>query len=411
MRAQDAETGSGAPAAFDPRPWQADTQAARLGRIHLNNAGAALMPAPVIGAVESHLRLEAELGGYEAGDAAAHAIDESYRSIAALVGCEPRNIAIVENATVAFAQSLSAFDFRPGDVILTTRNDYVSNQLMYLSLARRAGVEVVHAEDAPEGGVDPQWVRERLRTAPPRLVALTWVPTNSGLVQPAAAIGAECEEAGVPFVLDACQAIGQIPIDVNALRCDYMAVTARKFLRGPRGIGFLYVSDRALGRGDHPLFVDMRGADWTDPAEFRLADDARRFENWEFAYALVIGMGAAARYAARVGVPEAGAYAAGLAARLREGLAAIPRVRVLDRGPELCAIATAAIEGLDAADVVQRLREQAINTSATFRAWAVFDMDGKRARDALRLSPHYYNTSRDVDTAIAAIEDLVTVGS
>ena len=405
---QDAGEASVAPAAFDPLPWREQTRAARLGRIHLNNAGASLMPDPVLETIGAHLRLEAEMGGYEAADAASPEIDAAYRDVAALVGAGPRNVAIVENATVAVAQALSAFDFAPGDVILTTRNDYISNQLMYLSLARRAGVEVVHAEDAPDGGVDAQSVRELLRTRRPKLVALTWIPTNSGLVQPAAAVGAECEEAGVPYLLDACQAVGQLEIDVATLRCDYLAATARKFLRGPRGIGFLYVSDRALARGDHPLFVDMRGADWTDAAAFRLADDARRFENWEFAYALVRGMGEAARYARRVGVAEGGQHAGGLAARLREALARLPRVRVLDRGPELCAIATATIEGIDATSIVERLREEAINTSATFRAWAVLDMDAKRVRDAVRISPHYYNTVREIDNVTGAIEDMVT---
>ena len=405
---QDAGMESVAPAAFDPLPWREDTRAARLGRIHLNNAGASLMPDPVLEVIGAHLRLEAEMGGYEAADAAASEIEAAYDAVAALVGAGPRNIAVVENATVAVAQALSAFDFAPGDVILTTRNDYISNQLMYLSLGRRAGVEVVHAEEAPDGGVDPQSVRELLRRRRPRLVALTWIPTNSGLIQPAAVVGAECEEAGVPYLLDGCQAVGQLEVDVEALRCDYLAATARKFLRGPRGIGFLCVSDRALERGDHPLLLDMRGAEWTDPAAFRLAEDARRFENWEFAYALLLGMGAAARYARRVGVAAGGSHAAGLAARLREALAALPRVRVLDRGSELCAIATATIEGLDATSVVERLREEAINTSATFRAWAVLDMDGKRARDAVRISPHYYNTAREIDNVAGALEDMVS---
>src|SRR4030095_11623303 len=111
-----------------------------------------------------------------------------------------------------------------------------------------------------------------------------------------AAIGAACAERGVPFVLDACQAIGQIPIDVGALGCDFLAASARKFLRGPRGIGFLYVSDAALARGVEPLFVDIQGVTWTARDAYEAVADARRFENWEFAHALVLGMGAAARY-------------------------------------------------------------------------------------------------------------------
>src|SRR5262249_45824204 len=161
-------------------------------------------------------------------------------------------------------------------------------------------------------------VRALLRNRRVRLVAVTWIPTNSGLIQPVEAIGEIAAEAGVPYLVDACQAVGQIPIDVARLRCDFLSATARKFLRGPRGIGFLYVADRALQRGDAPLYIDMRGASWITADSFELEPDARRFENWEFAWALLLGLGAAARYAAEQGVERCSARSIMLADRLRE---------------------------------------------------------------------------------------------
>lgn len=390
----------------DIERFRADTPAVAHGRIHLNNAGAALMPRPVIAAVRDHLEREVQLGGYEAADAAAARIEEAYRDIADLIGSAPRNVAVVENATVAFSQALSAFELRAGDCIVTSANDYVSNQLMYLSLARRAGVRVVRAADLPEGGVDPDSVRAAITRERPALVALTWVPTNSGLVQPVAEVGRICREADVPFLVDACQAIGQLPVTVAELGCDFLAATARKFLRGPRGVGFLHVSDRMLAAGRAPLYVDMRGARWLSADDYQLVPDARRFENWEFAYALLLGLGEAARYARTAGVAECGRVARELAAHARTRLAGLPGVRVLDRGAELCAIVTAEIAGVAADLVVARLREQAIATSATFREWAVIDMDAKAAASALRLSPHYYNTRREIDIAVFAIEEF-----
>jgi selenocysteine lyase/cysteine desulfurase len=312
----------------------------------------------------------------------------------------------VENATVAFAQALSAFDFERGDVILTTRNDYVSNQLMYLSLAERRGVEVVRAEELTEGGVDPESVRSLIRERRPRVVALTWVPTSSGLVQPAAEVGRLCREAEVPYLVDACQAVGQMPIDAPALHCDFMAATSRKFLRGPRGLGFLYVSDGALAAGLAPLHIDMRAADWVDADRYELRPDARRFENWEFPYALVLGLGEAAWYAGEVGMDVARYRSWKLAATLRESLGGIDGVRVLDRGSELCAIVTAAVDGHDADELVAGLREQGINTSAIDRSSAVLDLDDKQVRSALRLSPHYYNTEEEVAATVAALTAL-----
>jgi selenocysteine lyase/cysteine desulfurase len=373
---------------------------------HLNNAGAALMPQSVFWAISAHLEKEANYGAYESADDAAAEIQAAYAHVAKLVGAQPRNIAIVENATVAFFQALSAFDFQPGDVILTTRNDYISNQLAYLSLAKRRGVQIKRAADLAEGGVDPQSVREILRAGKIRLLAVTWVPTNSGLIQPVEALGAMAQEAGVPYLIDACQAVGQIPIDVARLRCDYLSATGRKFLRGPRGIGFLYVSDRALHRGEFPLHVDMRGAEWKSADEFALLPDARRFENWEFAYALVLGLGEAARYALAVGVEQGGTRARQLASQLRAKLKNVPGCRVLDWGTKLAALVTVDVAGHAPADLVALLRKQKINTSASLRAYAVIDMDQKQASGALRISPHYYNTEEEIAAVVDALAAL-----
>jgi selenocysteine lyase/cysteine desulfurase len=269
-------------------------------------------------------------------------------------------------------------------------------------------VIVRHAPDLPEGGIDPDAVRDLLRRERVRLVHVSWVPTNSGLVQEVAAVGAVCEAAGVPYLVDACQAIGQIPIDVSRLQCDYLSVTAHKFLRGPRGIGFLYVSDRALARGDYPLFVDMRGARWVETDRFALVDSAQRFEDWEFPYAFVLGLGAAARYAIAVGVEEGGGRAATLAATLRDRLAAIDGVRVLDRGRRQCAIVTIDVAGRDASWLVGELKARGINTTASLRWYGLIDFGEKGTSSALRLSPHYYNTEAEIDAAVNAVREILS---
>ncbi len=390
--------------------WRADTPGcSRL--IHLNNAGAALVPRAVHESVRAHLDLEQEIGGYEAAESEALAIQASYQAVGAVVGAEARSIAMVQNSTVAFAQAMSAFDLGPGDVILTSRSDYASNQIMYLSLARRRGIEVVRAPDAPEGGIDPDAVRKLVARRRPTLVALTWIPTNSGLVQPVEAVGQVCREREVPYLIDACQAVGQVPVQVERLECDFLAATARKFLRGPRGIGFLYVGPRMLASGAHPLLVDMHGATWTEADDFVLTPDARRFEYWEFPHALVLGLGTAARYALQVGVEVARDRARDLAAYVRERLADVPGVRVLDRGPELCAIATAAIEGRNAREVKLALRSRGINVSSPEREDAVIDMDEKGAASALRISPHYYNTREEIDLFVEALEQVLAESS
>src|ERR1700738_689994 len=397
---------------MDPlvKQWRDDTPGCAK-QIHFNNASSGLMPRAVLDAIVGDLNREANFGGYESADDAEGAVAEAYANVAKVLGTDARNIAVVENSTVAFFQALSAFDFKPGDVIVTTRNDYISNQLAYLSLGQRHGVEVRRAADLASGGADPQSAKELLRDPRVRLLAVTWVPTNSGLMQPVEALGEIAESAVVPYLVDGCQAVGQIPVDVAKLRCDFFSGTARKFLRGPRGIGFLYVSDRALQRGDFPLYIDMRGADWASADSFAPVPDARRFENWEFAYSLVLGLGEAARYALGVGVHDGGHRARELAATLRSKLSALSGIRVLDRGSELAAIVTIEVAGWDATELSKLLRTRGINSSASLPAYAVIDMDEKRAASALRLSPHYYNTEEEIDRVVEQLKSVTLRGS
>ncbi|HEX2722941.1 MAG TPA: aminotransferase class V-fold PLP-dependent enzyme [Gemmatimonadaceae bacterium] len=390
--------------------WRADTPGTGF-RNHLNNAGAALMPRPVITAINDHIRLESEIGGYEAADAQAEAFESGYEHLATLIGCDARNVAVVASATAGFIQALSSFDLGKGDSIITSRNDYTSNQIQYIALRDRFGVEILHAADLPEGGIDAESVKlllESRSSARKRLVAVSWIPTGSGLVQDVEAVGLVCEEAGVPFIVDACQAIGQIPIDVKRLRCDYLSATARKFLRGPRGIGFMFASARALGRGDHPLFVDMRGAEWVTADSYRVVQSARRFEDWEFPYALVLGQARAAKYALEVGIDTAHDRAWMLAAKLRDALAAIPGARILDRGRTRCAIVTVAFDGIAAAGVVKHLNSQRINAVVSLREYSQLDFTDKGVESAVRLSPHYYNTEEEIDTAVACLQAFVS---
>lgn len=375
-------------------------------RVHLNNAGAGLMPRSVLQAAQDHLELESRIGGYEAADERAAAIAATYGVVAELIGARPDNVAFTENSTASFVQALSAVPFAAGDAILTTRNDYISNQIQLLALQRRFGVRVVRAPDCADGGVDVDALADLVRRHRPRLVAVTHVPTNSGLVQDVAAVGAVCREHDVLYIVDACQSIGQLPIDVRALQCDFLSASARKFLRGPRGCGFLFASDRVLQAGLEPLFPDMRGADWIAADRYRVVPGARRFENWEFAWALVLATGEAARYALAIGLDDIRDRVVGLAERLRCGLAALDGVRVLDRGRERCGIVSIAFASRDPAEIGSALRQRGINTTAQVRDWSVIDSDDKRVRATLRLSPHYYNTEDEIDRAVAEVAAL-----
>ncbi|SEG99498.1 Selenocysteine lyase/Cysteine desulfurase [Nonomuraea solani] len=375
--------------------------------VHFNNAGAGLLARPVLRTMLDQLELEANIGGYEAAAAREKEVAGFYTAIAELIGARPENIAFAGSATHAYSKALSAIPFERGDVILTTRNDFISNQIAFISLRDRFGVEVVHAPDHPDGtGVDVEAMAALMRKLRPRLVAVTHVPTNSGLVQPVAEIGAHCREQSLIYLVDACQSVGQYPIDVEAIGCDLLTATCRKFLRGPRGSGFLYVSDRILREGYEPLFIDMYGARWTAPDRYRPVETAARFEEWEFPYATLLGSAAAARYALEVGLEPVAKRTPALGALLRDRLAGVKGVRLLDRGPEPAALVTFAIEGWEPRPFKRAMDDRKINSALSLREFAVFDFGDKDVEWCLRLSPHYYNTEEEVEVVAAAVAEL-----
>ncbi|HEX9957699.1 MAG TPA: aminotransferase class V-fold PLP-dependent enzyme, partial [Fibrella sp.] len=298
--------------------------------IHLNNAGAGLMPTVVSNAVQDYLAHEARYGGYESVAAYGEQLQEIYPQAAQLLNTQPRNIALASSATNAYAQALSAIPFREGDVILTTNDDYISNQFAFLSLQKRMGVRIVRADDYPAGGVIPDQLIELARRLRPVVIAVTHVPTNSGRIQPVDAFGEVAREVGAWYIVDACQSVGQMPVNAEAIGADFLSLTGRKFLRGPRGTGLLYVSDRALDAGLEPLFIDMRGADWTGTDTYQPQASARRFEQWETAPALTLGLTEAIRYANAIGSSAIAQRNAALMKQLHAGLADQPGIRLLD---------------------------------------------------------------------------------
>lgn len=374
-------------------------------RIHFNNCGAGLMPAPVIDALKTHIDLEAHIGGYEAADAADEKVQASYSALARMLNCTPGEIAIVENATRGWDMAFYAFDFKAGDRILTGSAEYVSNYVAFLQVARKTGAVIETIPDDADGAVDVDALRSLIDERV-KLIAITHVPTNGGLVNPAAAIGALAREHGVPFLLDACQSAGQMPLDVEALNVDMLSATSRKFLRGPRGMGFLYVR-KDLIPGLEPPFVDLRAAVWTSPQEYSLVDDARRFENWECNVAAKIAMGTAVEYALDWGLGSIEARVAGLAGALRDGLASFPQVTLRDRGSRHCGIVSFTVADKAPAEVVRDLKARGINLSVSRATSTQLDMHARGLDALVRTGIHYYNSEEEVARFLESLEEVI----
>lgn len=376
---------------------------------HLNYAGSALSPAPVVDAVVAHLQLEAEMGGYEARTQAAPQVDRFYTGAAELLGCAPTEIAFVENATrgwdLAFYGLVATF--QPGDRILISVSEYDSNVIALLQLARQRGVEFSVVPDDDHGQLAVAELERMLEDQRVKLVAITHVPTQGGLVNPAAGVGRACRAAGVPFLLDACQSVGQLRVDVDEIGCDLLSTTGRKFLRGPRGTGLLYVRESMLHRFE-PAFVDSEAATWVALDRYELRPDARRFECFERFFAGQIGLGVAFDYVLELGIDAIEERTMAMGAELRERLGAIPGVTVCDLGERKCGIVTFTVEGVEPDAVKAALAEQKVNVTVSTVSVSRFDLERRGLEAVVRASVHYLTTDEELNRAADLIAKLAS---
>ena len=372
--------------------------------IHFNNCGSALPPTPVLETVINHLKREASIGGYEAADEAQERLNAVYDSTAKLIGSEPDEIAVIENATRAWDMAVYGYKFSPGDRVLLCRAEYVSNVIALLQLKERHQIEIIVIDDDEYGQIDLVHLEQELAKGA-EMVTLTHTPTSGGLINPAESVGTLCNAYNTFFVLDACQSIGQIPINVKEIGCQVLSATSRKYLRGPRGVGFLYVEESALDQIEPP-FLDLRAATWTSDMGYEIVDGAKRFENWETNFAGKLGLGAAIDYALDLTVEKTSIRLKALAEILRSKLASLNQLSIHDQGQDKGGIVTFSIEGLDSEVVSQKLRAQKINTSTTAPGAARFDLDHRGIPTVVRASTHYYNSEEEIDCFVSAVAAL-----
>lgn len=365
------------------------------GRIHFNNAGAALPTRATLQEVTTYLQREGEIGGYEAARESHEVIEMTYDSIARLINAKASEIALMESSTRAWDSIFYSLPFEQGTRIITGRSEYASNYIAMMQVARRHGAKIEVIDDDVHGQIDLHRLSAALDDDV-LLVALTWCPTNNGLINPAQEVGALLQSHPAYYLLDACQAVGQLPVDVQHLGCDFLTATGRKFLRAPRGTGFLYVR-QALCQVIEPAQIDMRAANWSGMNSYELRDDARRFESWEASHALRLGLKCSVDQLHQLGDLAVAGRIRALAETLRQSLGEIAHIQLQDRGRQQSGIVTFTSSRFGTCRLEAMLAESGINVSVAMQKMARLDMEPRGLIASIRASLHVYNTEEEID--------------
>jgi cysteine desulfurase / selenocysteine lyase len=375
-----------------------------LDRVFLDSAGSSLPPQPVLREVIGHLRREAEVGGYRAAAERGDALEAGYEVFADLLGCRHDEVAFTDSATRSWLSLLDSVPLGAGDRVLISEVEYGANAVALMRLAERVGVTVDLVPSDHAGALSVDALRDMLDERV-KLVSLVHVPTNTGLVNPVREVADAAHEAGALVLLDACQSVGQIPLRMDTLGVDMLSGTGRKWLRGPRGTGFLAVRREVAARL-WPRLVDHSGAGWETLDSYRLRDDARVYQLWECGVAERLGLIAAARYALRLGIDDIVAAVADRARRLRDGLGGLPGVQVRDIGHDHGGIVTFTVAGVAADEVKRALYDAKVTVTVSRAGSSLIDMTRRGLEAVVRASPHYFVSPAQIDEAVAAVRSL-----
>ncbi len=363
-------------------------------KIHFNNAGASLPPDVVVDTVVNYLQEEATEGGYETEFKYKDQLENTYNLIAKLINADKDEIAVVENASTAWGLAFNGIDFKAGDEIIISEMEYITNLIGFLNVKKDYGVETRVIPNDEHGNFSLT-AMEAAISPKTKLIAITHIPSTAGSMMPIIEIGKIARKHNILYLLDACQSAGQVPIDVAEIGCDMLSVTGRKYLRAPRGTGFLYVKKEVQDKLKL-LFMDGFSTPSVSLTDYQVRADARRFELYEKNRALTLGLAKAVEYALNIGVDRIWQRIQLLANLMRKELATIDGITVHDIGDEKCGIVTFSLNGIDSANVKSKLAEKHINVSVGLAKSTLIYMNKNHLSGIVRASVHYYNTEDEI---------------
>ncbi len=374
-------------------------------RIHFNNAGSSLPPDVVVDTVISYLQEEATHGGYETEDKYEKEMEHTYDLIAKLINANRDEVAVMENASIAWGLVFNGIVFTEGDEVITSEMEYLSNLMGFITAQKTHGVKIIVIPTDEQGNLPVQALEDAISPRT-KLIAITHIPSTAGTIIPVVEIGKIARKHQILYLVDACQSIGQLPVDVKEIDCDMLAVTGRKYLRAPRGTGFLYVRKEVQAKLKL-ILMDGFTAEWVIENDYKIRNDCRRFELTEKNRAVFLGFSKAIEYILNIGVQRTWPRIQQLAASMRKQLEGIEGVTVHDKGDQQCGIVTFSVQGMDSTTVKNKMAEKRINVSVGKAKSTLIYMNRHQLSTVVRASIHYYNTEEEIDTMCRVLINIM----
>ncbi|MFI8106512.1 aminotransferase class V-fold PLP-dependent enzyme [Streptomyces sp. NPDC086023] len=374
-------------------------------RVHLNTAGAGLMPAEVVDVMADHLAQEAAEGAYETELRHADTLDKGvYEALASVLDAPVDDVALFDNATRAWSSAVGALRLTGTGRVWITPYEYAGNLILWTELRRRTGLRVEVVPLTPSGDLDLDWMRRNIREDV-AVVSVPHVPSGCGIVNPVEEIGRILAPWPCLYLVDACQSVGQLDVSVRRIGCDLLTGAGRKFLCGPRGTGFAAIGPR-LRAAATPLFHDLHVADVTALHDYEVhTDSARRFEYAERSAAAVRGLDAALRHhLARTAEPGTGHDAR---AAIRDAIAAVPGTRLIDPGTRHASLVTFVCADVSAARIRAELAARGVSVWVAQGNHTPLYLPGQGVDHAVRVSPHHYTSPQDTEVFARALREVI----
>jgi cysteine desulfurase / selenocysteine lyase len=376
---------------------------------YLNNAGAGIMSTKTYEVIINYLKLEREIGAYHAAAKSKTLSDNFYINAAKLINANsPSEIAYMDSASRGWNMIVYGTPLKKGDTILTLSSEFGTNLITLFNYAKLNDFKVCVIKCDINGSFLIEEIENKLKEGA-KLIAISHAVAHGSIINPVEEIGKLAKKYGAYYIVDGCQTVGQIKVDVQSIQCDAYMTTGRKWLCGPRGTGFLYVKSSSQMRTTQ---LDLASADLIFDDNLNLIrievrNDAKQFELWEKSFANLLGLSSAIEECLESKIEVISVKIQELSNKLRFAASSNENIKLIGKTISLSGILGFYLDDYSKESYVQNEFDKFDLRISTMSDWDCpmhFPKNG--ANKIFRLSPHFYTDNDTIEKACEIISKI-----